>query len=175
MDAIDAVTDTDLDMPDWAAFAVKRLTTGQTKTGAMRFCRRWEDAISSPEWRSIDWAKVRAAWMEFVVRQAQEAAAQADADAAEVAKDTSKARNLRFYESAANSAARNARNCRYAAAFANAAETTGRAASDAAFEAAEAYLNANWHRPRRRFSWADACAAQADALMAAIERAMEVA
>ena len=153
-------------MPAWVAHAMPGLFDGQSKAHALAFAIRWGETMVRPEWTMIDWDAVRAEWLAFVVQQAKDAAARA-ADHA-------------IYAAAAVTAAGYAI---YAAnAVAIVAATVAAAASAAA---AAAYHAASACAPYDAARVADAAAAaaagyaardaQADALMAAIKRAMEVA
>ena len=151
-------------MPAWVAHALPGLFDGQTKAHAMTFARRWGEAMIRPEWQRIDWDAVRTEWLAFVVRQAKDAA-----DAAAIAAS-----------SAAAAAAIAAGYAIYAAATADAyayAYAATAASSAASSAAAAAYHAASACAPYDAAEAAGYAArdAQADALMAAIERAMEVA
>jgi hypothetical protein len=132
-------------MPKWMAWALPGLFDGQTEAHAQTFARRWGEAMIRDEWVRIDWDAVRAKWLKFVVQQAQDAAR-----AAHAADATAAARSA----SAADSYAA------YAYAY---------AAADAAADAYAAADAAGWH------ARATARNAQANALMDAIEKSMEVA
>lgn len=136
-------------MPEWLAHALPSLFDGQTPAHAMTFARRWGEAMIRPEWVRIDWYAVRSEWLTYVVAQASEAAQRAASAAA--------ANYAAVYPAA------------YAAAS-YAASCVARAAADAADAADSAEDFYFYNRAR-----ATARDAQADALMGAIERAMEVA
>jgi hypothetical protein len=138
-------------MPSWVAHALPALFDGQTWEHAQTFARRWGEAMTRPEWASIAWDDVRAEWMAFVVSQAKNAAAYAAADAAADA--------VAYAAAAAYAAAKYADADAAVAAARYAAAADAAAARDAARDAARAAARD----------------AQADALMAEIERAMEVA
>ncbi|MFO0314278.1 MAG: hypothetical protein ACK539_13745 [Planctomycetota bacterium] len=155
-------------MPAWVALALTGLFDGQSESHAIAFAIRWGEAMVRDEWRRIDWDAVRNEWMAFVVQQAQAAAASASIGAKKYAADA---------EAEAADAEAAAADAEAAAAYAASAAADASNASHAADAAYAAYAAA-------RAAYADAYAAhaactahaaQADALMAAIERAMEVA
>ena len=134
-------------MPQWLAWALPGLFDGQTPAHAMTFACRWGEAMVRDEWRRIDWGSVRAEWLAFIVKQAQ--------DAARAASTAAAAKAATVYARAA---------AVYAAAAADAS-----AAAHAAHAAADADADADADAA------AYARDAQADALVTAIEKAMEVA
>ena len=136
-------------MPSWAAWALPLLFDGQTEAHAIAFAIRWGEAMIRDEWVRIDWDSVRAEWLAFVVKQAKDAAA--TARAAHVAAHAAAAVIAASYAVSDVSDASHAADAAYAA--------------DAATRAA--YTDAEYAYAARD--------AQADALMNAIERAMEVA
>ena len=133
-------------MPQWMAHALPGLFDGQTKAHAMTFARRWGEAMICPEWKRIDWDTVRSEWMAFVVQQARDAAAYADAPTGE----PNASRRRQYLVVVTDQLASNLRDV--------ARQWAAGAAADA-----------------RASAYAAARDAQADALMAAVERAMEVA
>lgn len=142
-------------MPKWVAWALPGLFDGPRKVHAIAFAIRWGEAMIRDEWVRIDWDAVRREWMAFVVKQAKDAAAAArtaHASAYAIAADA-----------AAVYAASDASNASHAADAAYAAARAAYADAEYAYAAHAAHAACTAH------------AAQADALMAAIERAMEVA
>lgn len=142
-------------MPQWLAWALPGLFDGQTPAHAMTFACRWGEAMVRDEWPRIDWDAVRGEWMVFIVQQAEDAAYDVYSSCAAL-----------FATRSADHAADAANAASYAAEAAAAHAARASYAADAAARAADA--------DAADAARADARDAQADALMDAIERAMEV-
>lgn len=134
-------------MPAWVAEALPALFDEQTHHHGMVIARRWGEAMVRDQWSRIDWDKVRGEWMAFMLNQAQDGAA---ISVAAYADDQAS---------------------RYSASLAAAY-----AAEDAAERADDREIvNVNIAAERRRdAARANARNAQAEALMDAIERSMDI-
>ena len=147
-------------LPGWLAHALPSLFDGQTPAHAQTFARRWGEAMVRPEWTNIDWYAVRGEWLAFIVKQAKDAA---DAN---VSGHASLAAAAALY-AAADAVAVAVTNIYYAPRYvADAASCAADAAARVAFYPASSFI-------ARTASYEAARNAQADALVGAIEQAME--